>query len=105
VTFTLKSGKLVLDAFTALSGDVDGRVDTTPLRSALDAVGSPDRTDYTADSWALFATARSAAGAAVSGQRGLDILGVDQLASRLGDAYEGLVRKEVRPVRAALVRR
>ncbi|WP_239157713.1 GH59 galactosidase [Streptomyces sp. SID13726] len=94
-TFTLRSGKIVLDAFTALSGDVDGRVDTTPLRSALTAVGSPDRTAYTADSWALFATARSAAGAALSGQRGLDTIGVEQLASRLGAAYAGLVVKEV----------
>jgi hypothetical protein len=94
VTFTLKSGKIVLDAFTALSGDVDGRVDTAPLRSALKAVGSPDRTDYTADSWALFATARTAARAALSGQRGLDTLGVEQLVSRLGAAYDGLVREE-----------
>jgi hypothetical protein len=94
VTFTLKSGKIVLDAFTALSGDVDGRVDTAPLRNALKAVGSPDRTDYTTDSWALFATARTAARAALSGQRGLDTLGVEQLVSRLGAAYDGLVREE-----------
>jgi hypothetical protein len=57
-------------------------------------VGSPDRSDYTAASWALFASARKAARAAVSGQRGLDTLGVEQLASRLGDAYAGLVREE-----------
>ena len=93
-TFTLKSGKIVLDAFTALSGDVDGPVDTTPLRTALDAVGSPDRSDYTADSWADFATARTAARAAVRGQKGLDALGVGQLANRLVDAYDRLVRTE-----------
>nr|WSZ13078.1 GH59 galactosidase [Streptomyces canus] len=93
-TFTLRSGKIVLDAFTALSGDVDGPVDTTPLRTALDAVGSPDRSDYTADSWADFATARTAARAAVRGQKGLDVLGVGQLASRLVDAYDRLVRTE-----------
>jgi hypothetical protein len=91
-TFTLKSGKIVLDAFTALSGDVDGPVDTTPLRTALDTVGSPDRTDYTADSWADFTTARTAARAAVRGQKGLDALGVGQLANRLVDAYDKLVR-------------
>ncbi|MEU9326628.1 GH59 galactosidase [Streptomyces canus] len=91
-TFTLKSGKIVLDAFTALSGDVDGPVDTTPLRTALDTVGSPDRADYTADSWADFATARTAARAAVRGQKGLDVLGVGQLANRLVDAYDRLVR-------------
>ncbi|MDH6485404.1 GH59 galactosidase [Streptomyces sp. SAI-127] len=93
-TFTLKSGKIVLDAFTALSGDVDGPVDTTPLRTALDAVGPPDRSDYTADSWADFATARTAARAAVRGQKGLDALGVGQLANRLVDAYDRLVRTE-----------
>jgi glycosyl hydrolase family 59 (putative galactocerebrosidase) len=93
-TFTLKSGKIVLDAFTALSGDVDGPVDTTPLRTALDAVGSPARTDYTADSWADFAGARAAARAAVRGQKGLDVLGVGQLASRLVDAHDRLVRTE-----------
>ncbi|MFF0091973.1 GH59 galactosidase [Streptomyces canus] len=91
-TFTLKSGKIVLDAFTALSGDVDGPVDTTPLRAALDTVGSPDRADHTADSWADFATARTAARAAVRGQKGLDALGVGQLANRLVDAYDKLVR-------------
>ncbi|WP_234358682.1 GH59 galactosidase [Streptomyces sp. NRRL B-24085] len=93
-TFTLKSGKIVLDAFTSISGDVDGRVDTTPLRSALKAVGTPHRDDWTAGSWALFASARTAARAAVSGQRGLDTLGVEQLAARLGAAYAGLVREE-----------
>ncbi|AYC37075.1 GH59 galactosidase [Streptomyces griseorubiginosus] len=92
-TLTLRSGKIVLDAFTALSGDVDGPVDTTPLRTALDAVGSPDRSDWTADSWAVFSATRSAARAAVDGQRGLDVIGVDQLASRLTAARDGLVRE------------
>ncbi|MEU0205989.1 GH59 galactosidase [Streptomyces canus] len=93
-TFTLKSGKIVLDAFTALSGDVDGPVDTTPLRTVLDTVGFPDRADYTTDSWADFATARTAAREAVRGQKGLDALGVGQLANRLVDAYDKLVRTE-----------
>jgi hypothetical protein len=57
-------------------------------------VGSPAPTDYTADSWADFAAARTAARAAVRGQKGLDVLGVGQLASRLMDAYDGLVRME-----------
>lgn len=93
-TFTLKSGKIVLDAFTALSGDVDGRVDTTALRAALKAIGSTSQDDYTADSWAPFAVARSAARTAVTGQKGLDAIGVEQITDRLDQAYRGLVRTE-----------
>ncbi|MGQ4332685.1 GH59 galactosidase [Streptomyces hayashii] len=93
--FVLKSGKIVLDAFNALSGQVRGSVDTTPVRSVLKEVGSPVRDDYTADSWALFATARSAARAAVSGQRGLDTIGAGQIANRLEAAYGQLVSRAV----------
>ncbi|MFC9913320.1 GH59 galactosidase [Streptomyces sp. NPDC127197] len=92
--FVLKSGKIVLDAFNAISGDVDGTVDTTPIHTALDEIGSPAQDDYTADSWALFASAFSAAKAAVSGQKGLDIIGVEQITDRLDKAYDGLVRKD-----------
>lgn len=94
VTFVLKSGKIVLDAFNALSGDVDGPVDTTPIRDRLDEIGSPVRDDYTVDSWALFANAASAAKAAVDGQKGLDVIGVEQIVQRLGEAYDGLVRED-----------
>ncbi|MGP4050273.1 GH59 galactosidase [Streptomyces sp. 2A115] len=93
--FVLRSGKIVLDAFGALSGDVDGAVDTTPIRTAMKGIGSPAQADYTADSWALFDTARSAARAAVAGQKGLDTIGAEQITSRLDAAYDGLVRKEV----------
>jgi hypothetical protein len=92
--FVLKSGKIVLDAFNALSGDVDGTVDTTPIRGSLEQVGSPAQADYTADSWALFDYARSAAKAAVRGQRGLDTIGVEQIAGRLDAAHAGLVRRD-----------
>ncbi|WP_230396389.1 family 16 glycoside hydrolase [Streptomyces blattellae] len=92
--FVLKSGKIVLDAFNAVSGDVDGTVDTTPIRTALDEIGSPAQDDYTAGSWALFASASSAAKAAADGQKGLDIIGVEQITDRLDKAYDGLVRKE-----------
>jgi hypothetical protein len=93
-TFVLKSGRIVLDAFNAISGDVDGRVDTAPIRSSLDEVGSAAQADYTADSWELFDSARSAARAAVAGQRGLDTIGVEQIVSRLEAAYDGLVRRD-----------
>jgi hypothetical protein len=92
--FILKSGKIVVDAFNALSGDVDGTVDTTPIRGSLEQVGSPAQADYTADSWALFDYARSAAKAAVRGQRGLDTIGVEQIAGRLDAAHAGLVRRD-----------
>ncbi|MBC2900602.1 GH59 galactosidase [Streptomyces cupreus] len=92
-TFVLKSGKLVVDAFRSLSADVDGTVDTSPVRSALEAIGNPAQDDYTADSWALFDTARSAAKAAVRGQKGLDVIGVEQLTHRLDLAHAGLVRR------------
>ncbi|GAB2954078.1 ricin-type beta-trefoil lectin domain protein [Streptomyces pseudoechinosporeus] len=93
--FVLKSGKIVLDAFNAIPGAVDGPVDTTPIRSTLDEIGSPAQADYTADSWALFDSALSAAKAAVTGQKGLDVIGVEQIENRLDEAYDRLVRKDV----------
>ncbi|MDX3225275.1 GH59 galactosidase [Streptomyces sp. ME19-01-6] len=92
--FVLTSGKIVLDAFNAISGDVDGTVDTTPLQSRLGGIGSPAQADYTPDSWALFESAYSAAKAAVAGQKGLDITGVEQITNRLGKAYDRLVRTD-----------
>ncbi|MBV7696231.1 GH59 galactosidase [Streptomyces sp. TRM70350] len=93
--FVLKSGKIVLDAFNAISGDVDGAVDTTPIRGALEKIGRPAQADYTADSWALFASASSAAKAAVAGrQKGLDAIGVEQITDRLEEAHDRLVRKD-----------
>ncbi|MFE7761880.1 GH59 galactosidase [Streptomyces sp. NPDC057438] len=93
--FVLKSGKIVLDAFNAISGDVDSTVDTTPIRGALEKIGRPERADYTADSWTLFASASSAAKAAVAGrQKGLDAIGVEQITDRLEEAHDRLVRKD-----------
>ncbi|MFI8946516.1 GH59 galactosidase [Streptomyces sp. NPDC053750] len=93
-TFVLKSGKAVVDAFDVVSGDVEGEVDVTPIRDGLDAVGSPVRADYAAGSWAVFDSALSAAKAAVSGRRGLDAIGVEQIADRLDSAHARLVRKD-----------
>ncbi|MFI0822691.1 GH59 galactosidase [Streptomyces sp. NPDC021098] len=90
--FVLKSGKIVLDAFNAISGDVDSTVDTTPIRGALEEIGRPARAEYTADSWALFDSASSAAKAAVAGQKGLDAIGVEQITDRLEEAHDRLVR-------------
>ncbi|RNG23541.1 GH59 galactosidase [Streptomyces botrytidirepellens] len=92
--FVLKSGKIVLDAFNAISGDVDSTVDTTPIRGALEKIGRPARADYTAGSWALFDSASSAAKAAVAGQKGLDAIGVEQITDRLEEAHDRLVRKD-----------
>ncbi|GAA1288221.1 glycoside hydrolase family 30 protein [Streptomyces aureus] len=93
-TFVLRSGKLVVDAFDATSGNVSGKADTRSLRTALDAVGTPRQEEYTADSWTLFDTARSAAKAGLRGQGGLDTIGARQLAARLAAAYDGLVRAD-----------
>ncbi|MGK5695311.1 GH59 galactosidase [Streptomyces sp. URMC 128] len=93
--FVLKSGKIVLDAFNAISGDVDSAVDTTPIRDALERIGRPERADYTADSWALFASTSSAAKAAVAGRhKGLDAIGVEQITDRLEEAHDRLVRED-----------
>lgn len=95
VRFVLKSGKLVLDALNTVSGhDVRGAVDTAPLRRALTDVGSPEQGDYTDGSWPVFARALAAAKAAADGQKGLDTVGVEQLAGRLRAAYGQLTRKE-----------
>jgi hypothetical protein len=90
-TFTLAAGSIVVDAFQAVSGDVTGAVNTQAIRTALDAVGTPTETDYSAASWAVFTATRKAAKAAVTGhQGGLDSLGVTQLASRLTAANNRL---------------
>ncbi|MGO4747350.1 GH59 galactosidase [Streptomyces sp. 2MCAF27] len=93
--FVLTSGKIVLDAFNTFSGHVKGAVDTTPIRNSLDKVGNPSQADYTTDSWALFDSAFSAARVAVARQKGLDTIGVDQIANRLDTAYDRLVRTHV----------
>lgn len=90
-TFTLKSGTLVVDAFYAISDAVAGAVDTAPLGKALAAVGSPNAADYSTASWSAFDATRSAAQAALAGQKGLDTVGVGQLAQRLVDAFNALV--------------
>jgi hypothetical protein len=91
-TFVLRSGKIVLDAFHISPGAGGDRVDTAPIRSRLDEIGSPARAGHTADSWALFDSALSAAKAAVAGQKGLDTIGVDQIVARLDAAYGRLER-------------
>ncbi|MFB6756440.1 GH59 galactosidase [Streptomyces sp. NPDC056353] len=93
-TFVLKSGTIVFDAFTAISGDVDGRVDTAAIRDSLAKAGDPVPGDHTPDSWALLDSARSAARAALRGQKGLDTLGAAQIAHRLDDAFARLTRKD-----------
>jgi chitodextrinase len=89
-TFVVRSGTLVLDAFTTISGPVDGPVDTTPIRDALTAVGNPVEADWSAQSWAVFAATRDRATAALDGQPGLDTIGVAQLAARLTAASGNL---------------
>ena len=90
-TLTVRSGKLVLDGVSVVSAGVSGRVDTTPVRQALASVGEPDAADYSTGSWAVFRATRDAAAAAVRGQRGLDVMGVAELADRLEAAYDQLV--------------
>lgn len=91
-TVSLTSGKLVLDGVSVISGEAVGQVDSAPLRQTLDTVGEPEQNAYSAASWAVFAATRSAAVAALHGrQRGLDTIGVSQIADRLLGAYDGLV--------------
>ncbi|MFC4070184.1 carbohydrate-binding protein [Actinoplanes subglobosus] len=89
-TFTLRSGTLVLDALTAISGDVDGTVATTPIRDALTAAGTPAEADWSPQSWAVFAATRDQATAALRGLPGLDTIGVAQIAARLTAASDNL---------------
>ncbi|GIE30384.1 hypothetical protein Ait01nite_034290 [Actinoplanes italicus] len=89
-TFVLRSGTLVLDAFTSISGKVDGPVDTKPIREALAAAGTPVEADWSAQSWAVFAATRARAAAALDGQPGLDTIGVAQLTARLTAASDNL---------------
>ncbi|MEU8660521.1 fibronectin type III domain-containing protein, partial [Actinoplanes philippinensis] len=101
-TVTLRSGTLVLDALTAISGDVDGPVDTTPIRQALTAAGSPAPGDWSPPTWAVFAATRDQANAALSGLPGLDTIGVAQIAARLTAAADGLRPADVTGTRRDL---
>jgi len=94
-TFVLRSGTLVIDAFTATSGDVRGAVDTTPIRTALTAVGTPVQSEYSPQSWAVFAATRAQATAALPGRPGLDTIGVVQIAARLEAAFANLQRADI----------
>ncbi|PWK48250.1 carbohydrate binding protein [Actinoplanes xinjiangensis] len=101
-TFTLRSGTLVLDAVTAISGDVDGPVDTTPVRDALTAAGDPVEADWSPQSWAVFAATRDQATAASNGRPGLDTVGVAQIAARLTAAADDLRPADVTDTRRDL---
>jgi chitodextrinase len=101
-TFTLRSGTLVLDAVTAISGDVDGPVDTTPIRDALTAAGSPVQADWSPQTWAVFAATRDQATAALPGLPGLDTIGVAQIAARLTAASDSLRPADVTDTRRDL---
>ncbi|PFG67346.1 glycosyl hydrolase family 59 [Propionibacteriaceae bacterium ES.041] len=90
-TFTLKSGTLIADAFYAISARVGGSVDTGPIAAALAAVGSPNQSEYSDQSWSVFTATRAAAQAALTGQVGLDTVGVTQIARRLTEAYNALI--------------
>ncbi|MFG3140258.1 GH59 galactosidase [Streptomyces sp. NPDC048211] len=97
VRFVLKSGTLVLDALNTFSAphEVSGTVGTAPIRRALAETAAREPGAYTATSWGPYAHAVAAAESAVTGrQRGLDTIGVEQLASRLRTAYARLERKE-----------
>ncbi|WP_433796517.1 fibronectin type III domain-containing protein [Actinoplanes sp. CA-252034] len=101
-TFTLRSGTLVLDAFTAISGDVDGSVDTAPIRQALAAAGTPVESDWSPPTWAVFAATRAQATAALPGLPGLDTIGVEQIAARLTAAVGDLRPADVTDVKRDL---
>ena len=63
----------------------------------LASVGTPAESDYSAQSWAVFAATRAQASAAAGGRPGLDTIGVAQLAARLQAAFNNLRPGDITP--------
>lgn len=97
---TANDSAINVDAVGVVTATADSAaVDTAPLAAALTAVDGLDESEYSAETWAVFAAAHASAQAAVEApeQYGLDAEGALAVAARLTAAADGLVPRDVSP--------
>jgi hypothetical protein len=100
VVKTANDSSINIDAVGVISATADSAsVDTAALAAAIDAVAQLDESEYTADTWAVFATVLGDARDAIADpeQYGLDAEGAIALSSRLTAAADRLTPKDVSP--------
>ncbi|MFC8683449.1 fibronectin type III domain-containing protein [Microbacterium ureisolvens] len=97
---TANDASINVDAVGVITATADSsKVDTAALADALGEVEGREESEYSAETWAVFAAVRDDARAAVDTpeQYGLDAEGATALASRLTAAADGLTPKDVSP--------
>jgi hypothetical protein len=95
---TANTQAINVDAVGVVKADADSaKVDTTALSALVDSVKGLAESDYSTDSWAVFAAVFADAKAAVADPLayGLDVEGAAALASRLSAATDRLTPKDV----------
>ncbi|WP_374976808.1 chitinase N-terminal domain-containing protein [Microbacterium trichothecenolyticum] len=97
---TANDASINVDAVGVVTATADSaKADTTALAAAADAVKGLDESEYSAETWAVFAAVKANATAALDDPAayGLDTEGAGALATRLTAAADGLVPKDVSP--------
>ncbi|MBW9095294.1 DUF1080 domain-containing protein [Microbacterium jejuense] len=100
VITTANDSSINVDAVGVVTANADSsKADTTALAAAVDAVDDLDESEYSADTWAVFAAVKADAQAAASDpvSYGLDAEGATAIAARLGAAADRLTPKDVSP--------
>ena len=95
---TANDASINVDAVGVITATADSAaVDTTALAAAIDTVMGLDESEYSAETWAVFAAVLADATSAVAdtGAYGLDAEGAAALAARLTAAADGLTPKDV----------
>lgn len=98
VVKTANDASINVDAVGVITATADSAaVDTAPLAAAIDTVKDLDESEYSTETWAVFAAVLADAESAVSdaGAYGLDAEGAAALAARLTAAADGLTPKDV----------
>lgn len=97
---TANDSSINVDAVGVITATADSAsVDTAPLSAAIDRVAGHEESEYSAETWAVFAAALADARQAVDDplQFGLDAEGSAAIAGRLTAAADGLTPKDVSP--------
>lgn len=97
---TANDASINVDAVGVVTASADSaKADTTALAAAADAVKGLDESEYSAETWAVFAAVKANATSALDDPAayGLDTEGAAALAARLTAAADGLTPKDVSP--------
>ncbi len=100
VVKTANDASINVDAVGVVTATADSaKVDTTALAAAIDSVDELEESEYSADTWAVFAGVLAGAQAAIDDpvEYGLDAEGAAALAARLSSAVDRLTPKDVSP--------